>query len=411
VSVSLLHRNPERTAWTTLWITFAVFVCLAVSVPLSVRWAVLYLTEPLPAQANPLQGTPLMWERADETARALTADLNIGEGQRIRTDESDVAMISIGPEQDSESVLATVQLFNGGELAVDELRAPRFGLSNEPFSVALTLSEGRVRVSAARPAARSLRLVVHTPQSTVVLDSGSYSIQTGEQETEIAVRYGQATVSAAGETVIVGLGERSTIEWGQAPLAPISAERNLIQNGNFEDPLEPDWQTDTYQHSEEVSPGRAEIEVRAGRRALLLSRDGQEGIHTETGISQVIDQDVQDYDVLNLQLDVRLMHQSLPGGGYLSSEFPLMVRLDYTDIYGKEQFWVQGFYFRDPAPEQNWLIMDGLKIPSFVWYPFESGNLVQLLQATPLAHLNSVRVYASGHNYESMVAEVRLIAR
>lgn len=86
-----------------------------------------------------------------------------------------------------------------------------------------------------------------------------------------------------------------------------------------------------------------------------------------------------------------------------------MVRLDYTDIYGMEQFWVHGFYSREP--EENWPIYDGERIPTYVWYPYESGNLVQLLQATRPARINSIRIYASGHSYESMVAEVGLTAR
>jgi len=72
-------------------------------------------------------------------------------------------------------------------------------------------------------------------------------------------------------------------------------------------------------------------------------------------------------------MDVRLLYQSLAGGGILGSEYPLMVRIDYTDVYGKDQFWVHGFYFRDPV--KGWPTINGEKIPPFVWWPYESPNL------------------------------------
>ncbi len=407
----MLHRNPERIAWTILIIAFIIFVFLAVAVPLSIRWYIFYATVPLSAHLSPIEGTPLMWERAEEKALGVTGRREIGEQVRVRSEDASSAVVTIGRGEQSETVLATVHLYNNGELALRQVREPRFGLSPEPVRVVVEVLEGRARISVAQPAARALEFVVHTPHCQAELAAGSYSVQVSEDETEVAVRYGEAQVTAAGKLVTVGLGERTVVSWGQAPVSPMPAARNLIVNGNFTEPLAPSWQTDIYQHAPDVAAGAAEIVIIGGRRTVFFSRRGEEGIHTETGISQIIDQDVQDYDFLSLHLDVRLMYQSLPGGGYLSSEFPLMVRLDYTDIYGKERFWVHGFYYQDPDPEQNWAILDGEWIPSFVWYPYESGNLIQSLQATRPAHINSIRIYASGHNYESMVAEVGLTAR
>jgi len=408
-----LHRNPERVAWAVLLIAFAIFCLLAVGVPLSVRWYLVYATVPLTAQLSPTteRGTTLVWERGDEEGRGVLGPREVGEGVRIKTDDVALAELTVGQEG-SETILATVQLYNSAEVFIHRVRQPRFRLSTEPYQVEMLVVTGRVRIVAARPAARPLRLVVYTPHCQVQLADGSYSVEVTNVDTEVAVRYGQAQVSAAGKLVVVGLDQRTVVARGQAPASPMPAARNLIANGDFTEPLAPSWQTDTYQDSSDVAAGSVEIVIVGGRRTVLFSRNGEEGIHTETGISQVIDEDVRDYDFLNLRLDVRLIYQSLPGAGYRSSEFPLMVRLDYTDIYGKEQFWTHGFYYRDP--EQDWPIYDGEKIPRFIWYPYESGNLKQVLQAVrgaPPAHINAIRIYASGWNYESMVAEVGLIAR
>lgn len=406
----MLHRNPERTAWAVLITAFVIFCFLAVGVPLSIRWYLLYATVPLPAQLNPIEGKPLVWDKGDEEARGVVDWRAVEEETRIRTDEVDRAMVTVGLEEEGETVLTTVHLYNNAELLLRQVREPRFRLSSEPYRVELEVIRGRVRIVAARPAARPLKLVVHTPHCRAELADGSYSVEVNDGETEVTVRYGEAQVIAVGKLVVVGLGERTVVPWGQAPASPLPAARNLIVNGDFTEPLAPSWQTDTYQYDPDVEAGTARIATVGGRRAVFFSRRGEDdGIHTETGISQIIDQDVRDYDFLKLRLDVRLMYQSLPGAGYMSSEFPLMVRLDYTDVYGKEQFWVHGFYYRDP--EEDWSILNGQKIPSFVWYPYESGNLVQILQATRPAHINSIRIYASGWNYESMAAEVGLIAR
>jgi len=411
--MSLLRRNPERTAWVILTAAFVIFCALAVGVPLGIRWYVLYATMPLPVRLSPTieRGTTLVWEPGDEEGRGVLSSRELSEGMRIKTDDVALAEVTVGQEG-SETVLATIQLYNNAEVFLHRVRQPRFRLSTEPYRVEMVVIAGRVRIVAARPAVRPLWMMVYTPHCQVRLADGSYSVEVLGGHTEVTVRYGEARVSAEGRLVMVGLDQRTVVERGQAPASPMPAARNLIVNGNFTEPLAPSWQTDTYQQRPDAVAGKAEIVTVGGRRAVLFSRRGEEGIHTETGISQIIDQDVRDYNFLNLRLDVQLRHQSLPGAGYMSSEFPLMVRLDYTDIYGKEQFWTHGFYYRDP--EENWPILDGEKIPPFIWYPYESGNLMQILQeirGAPPAHINAVRIYASGWNYQSLVAEVGLIAR
>ena len=150
----------------------------------------------------------------------------------------------------------------------------------------------------------------------------------------------------------------------------------------------------------------------SGRSAARLSRINQPPTHSEVAITQVLDRSVHDYEYLNLQMDVLLRWQSLPGAGEQSSEFPLMFRLDYEDIYGSHQFWTHGFYYQDPPAQ--WVVTGGQKIPQNIWFPFESGNLLERLKAEglpPPATINYLKVYASGHNYDSLVTEIRLVAR
>jgi len=252
---------------------------------------------------------------------------------------------------------------------------------------------------------------VHTPHGAVDLTRGSFSIEVTEEESQVTARAGKATVYSDDTSVVVQTGERTVFRVGEPPSEPLPAAQNLVRNGNFEEPLEGTWEVGTYQHAPNVAPATVEIVEVGGRRAVLFSRQAEEGVHTEAWIEQVLDKDVLDYEYLSVRLDVRLIHQSLPGGGYLSSEFPLMVRLSYTDVYGKQLEWVHGFYYRDPDPASNWPIINGEKVPAYVWYPYESPNLIELLKETRPARLNSIRIYASGWNYQSMVSEVGVIAR
>ena len=108
---------------------------------------------------------------------------------------------------------------------------------------------------------------------------------------------------------------------------------------------------------------------------------------------------------MRLIADVRVHSQSLAGGGILSSEYPLILRMRYRDVYGSEAEWVHGFYIQNTLnnPTNN-----GERIPADVWVPFESGNLLETLDPKPF-YVTTIQIYASGWDYESYVTAVRLI--
>ena len=97
---------------------------------------------------------------------------------------------------------------------------------------------------------------------------------------------------------------------------------------------------------------------------------------------------------------------------YLAENFQrsgaVMIELNYQDAYGRDLSWYHGFYYRDPSP--NWPLKNGEKILPFVWYPFESENLMEALDDARPVQVRSLRIYSSGWNYRAMVSEVGLIA-
>ncbi len=47
-------------------------------------------------------------------------------------------------------------------------------------------------------------------------------------------------------------------------------------------------------------------------------------------------------------------------------------------------------------------------MPLGVWYTYESPNLFEVLGDTRPARINSLTLYANGHDYESLAADVAL---
>jgi hypothetical protein len=232
--------------------------------------------------------------------------------------------------------------------------------------------------------------------------------------TEITVVRGQAVLDVSSGRWLIPQGTRTRVGLSGIPTDPLSAAQNLIENGDFQEPLEAAWITNTVVLDPEIPPPRVEIVENGGRSAVrLIRREQDDGNHSEAAIWQVLDRDIRDYVRLEVSVDVMLDFQSLSGGGQLSSEFPIIVRLDYKDRWGNDQFWTHGFYYQNqdgyPIASDPWGRPLGEQIPRSVWYPFESGNLMELLGESGPVHVTGLTVYASGWNYDSLVTEVQLI--
>jgi len=409
------QRNPERVAWVVLLVSFTACIFLAVAVPVSVRTFLMHATQGLPVTAQSLRGTALLQLPGQDAVTALTQAQALRGRTVLRTDDTSSANLVIYPAENGSgrrSEVVSVLIYNNTTVTLKSAQQPRFPRwSRDPARLVLEVAQGRVRIVGGRLNDRPIDVTVVTPHGTVEATEASYSIFVYNQGMEVTTRRGEARVIAQGLEVPVTEGQRTLVPIAQPPQPPVPAERNLVRNGDFAEPLELSWSVG-FDQPENVASGTIRKVDVGGRQAVEFSRRAEEGVHTEVWIEQELNQDVRDVDSLVLRMDVRLLYQSLSGGGYLGSEYPLMVRLDYTDVYGKDLFWVHGFYSRDPE-NPGWPTTYGEKIPPFVWWPYESPDLIALLDqaGTRPAVLRKLRIYASGHNYQSMVAEVGLLAR
>jgi hypothetical protein len=389
----------ERKAWITLLSAVGIFGILAISIPFGIRWHLLTAIKAEVTQLEVIDGTILVNTPGQPSASGITDVTQVVEKGEAKTDETSWGTLTFF--DDSSAVM-----YSETELKILDTRTPQFQMSNQPDVVTLWVNGGRVRLTVAPTNGRERVFEVQTPHSTVELQDGSYSVEVSNEETEIAVREGKAIVAGSGGVSEVSKGQRTNVASGQPPAEAMPAERNLVLNGNFKDGLD-HWSPYNEQGVDGgVVNGQAEVVISNDRSAVRLARMGEDGNHCETGIVQDMNKDVRDFKLLKLHADVQLLYQSLSGGGYLSSEFPIIVRIDYKDQYGIDRFWTHGFYYQN---ESNFAIQDGTKIPRYRWYPYETDNILEELGNLRPTWITSVRIYASGWNYQSMVSEVGLI--
>ena len=409
------RANPMRTAWVVTVISFITCCALAIAAPLTARGFVLYATDTRPLELNVIDGAVLVTTARTRDTQAVVSRAPVSEDQRVATDEKSSAILTFYADEQAQESLATITLYNNASFLLTTARVPRFSYSGAADRLSLYLEHGRIRVSPSHRSARPLQVVVETPHGSAHLPDGSYSVEVRNEETQVTTRGGEATVIAGGQVVIVPAGERTRIAAGQAPDAPQPVEQDLLANGSFAGNLD-GWSSKSFVDVREdaqknVGIGTVQVITRDGRQAVFFSRRGQEGVHAETEIRQDLNVDVRDFDVLNITFYVQLVSQSLQGAGMQSSEFPLAAQISYTDIYGVERLWTSGFYYLDLDSSRPWPLRNVQKIPRGVWYAYESPDLIELLRETRPSHINWIRFYASGYNYESLISEAELLVR
>jgi hypothetical protein len=397
-----MNRDPRRVAWLVLAAAFLVNCALAVGIPLGARWYLINATVTHEANLEVIMGTVLVWEPGASTPIGVTSSTTVREGSSIQTDSSSRAFLSFFDN-------STATLSFDTEARLVAMRSPRFGLSNKPDSLQVEVSRGQANIGVALPVNGPREFRATSPYMAALLNEGSYSLKVTGDSSRMIVHLGGAEVSAQGQTVALEQRERTTVRRGQPPNEPTAAAQNLLVNGSFVDDLSTGWQSYNEQGGD---GGDVDGEVSivdlpdTESRAVRFYRTRSGGNHCETVIRQELNEEISDLATsISLYMKVSLLNQSLSGGGYLSSEYPLMIRLEYEDVYGSEGHWTHGFYYQN---QDNNPTMYGERIPHLTWFDFASGNILETIYPRP-ARLNSLLVYASGWDYESMVTDISLV--
>lgn len=411
-----MRNNLERWAWAILLSSFFVCVAVVVMTPLSVRW---YLRH---ARVN--QDVILQVQRAPLSVvyggrgrpRSVSEDTaDVPPGSRITAPNATSGRLLVRtPQSEGTTPIATVQLYDQADLVLSSARSPRFSASGLPHHIVLEMDAGRVRVNVYGESGRATVVDVQTAQGRITLREGSYEVKVNSA-TEVSVRYGEAHVlGAQKDSLVLGPRERALL-WPDEIDGPLPTARNLVANGDFEEPLEKGWESYARQTDPQQPAGTIELVTtllgNEERSAVSFSRAAAN--HAELGITQRINYDVRDFSSVELQVAINIVDQDIlgfGGCGYLGSECPIIVRINYRDIHGADREWLRGFYVGEPA--EDWLLnWWSEKVERGSWQPYGSGNLMEELAGTPPALIQSLTIHASGHSFDAMVTEVELLAQ
>jgi len=415
-----MRNNPERLAWAVLLTSFFTCISLAVAVPLGIRYTILH--------AHVLQKVTLEVQRGPlRVALAGQSEQFAVDGQRddipertiVATDATAGRLVIHAPRTD-DVVIAAVQLYDNTEVVLTRARSPRFSASRLPHKVVLEVKAGRVRINVSDDG-RPTVVEVQTPHGSATLREGKFTIEVSQEMTHLTVQEGLAKLaSETHSTIQLGPAQRAIMANSGPITGPLPAARNLIVNGDFVGPLDEGWEdySKDIQIDGESGGGVQEAEVE-GRPVVVITRRGTG--HAETGIRQQLNADIRDFSFLQLHFLLRIEEHNVPVCGSLGSECPVMVRIDYKDADGIDQEWLQGFYsLPDTSTPGNptFCVTCGtrnehIQVPEDTWYSYDSDNLIPLLSqdGKEPTLIKTVTVYASGHTYQSTVAEVELIGQ
>ncbi len=412
-----MRRNPERMAWLVLLASFFTCVTLTAAASFGSHWWATNAAEDQTIQIT-YSGTVLVRPpNRNEDVAALDA---VPVGAILSAKESAQATLNfIAP--DGQTVLATVQLYGETRVRVTLADSPRFEWNPHPHRIRLDVESGRVRAIVGADTGRAVQIELHSaPQAWTVLQraGSNVSVDAKFTQTSVTVREGEAVVNALGqEAKTIAKDQRAEVLPDQPITGPLSAEHNLIGNGDFSAAMADTWAVNLLPpKNPDEAPGQAFVVTRDGRRAVQFSRNGRDWGQVE--IAQNIDRDVRDFKALRLHLDVFIGFQDVFNCGVNGTECPVMVKIKYVDANGDEQEWLQGFYYYLNAsvatncyvcPEPRNARHELIQVNQ--WKTFDSENLLDKFTAAgkPAVSIKSITIYASGHSFESFVADVQLL--
>ena len=396
-----MRKNPQRLAWLVLLVSFALCGITATVVPAAATRLVEGHTSTRPARLDIIYGTVLVRQAGATGEQGAADDVRIEPGDSVRTAEYARAILWLFDD-------SNVELGPDTTVTLRESRGSTF--SGQFSAIALHVSTGKPSVNVGLPRTKDRVFMVTTALGDVELGEGSYEIDLSRPGlAEAITRVGTALVSAEGETIVCKTGQRAELRPGEPPAGPLSLARNLIENGEFnqpvddEHPIGPNWRADERDTEGQLGWVRRE-EARSGYY-LRFFREGKG--HGENYVVQTIDRDVSQFRSLRLLVDIRLVNQTLSGGGIAGSEYPFHIRLSYRDARGREGRKTVGFYYHNP---ENLPTPIGIQWPQNQWRTYEL-DLLDPAEIDPRpVYLFDLELVASGWDYESHVRNVRLMA-
>ena len=388
-------RRRSRTVWLVLWFAFFLFSTVLVG---AIYGAGSYRNQSLSSRTAMIEiisGTVLHQTEDAVRETVATNSMRLLEGDRVRTSSDAQALITFHDG-------SIIRLWPDTSFELRQVRTSTY--TNNQTVIILAQRSGHTRIEVSPPTTQERRFEIQTPHGRNLLREGSYRLEIGSQGTDLAVRTGSASVTAHDQTVEVLRGERTTVLANGRPSSPSPVTRNILRNGDFSRGLVEGWQWGSRNEEDSIS-GQVSLVEQDGRSTVRLRRQDSER-HGETFIRQSINRDVTDDSTLRLILDTKVVSQTLSGGGWRGSEYPLLVRVRYRDAYGSENSVIRGFYVKNPDGHPT---TNGVQVQANQWLPVVI-DLFNDREVIPRpAYLLWVEIEAAGWDFESFITGIQLL--
>jgi hypothetical protein len=339
----------------------------------------------------------------------------------------------------SKEIITTITLTAGTQLFVSEMTRPRFEFSRRPYLINMSRARGQF-IIVATPGKRDFIMDIRSDLGMArILDNGRYTVNTEYSPETKLQRLNLFNQGGRAE-----LFKPSLLEWREVNsnrIAHIAAMDSAMANfepesdSPFQILLEGRFLTNTNAErvsklpdgwscqsiSEQPEAQGTFIRDPGNENALRFQRLGDNRIkHAETSclISSPTGLDTTAFKTLRLHLRIMIKQHDLPQCGILGSECPIMVEIAYQlpqgDGASSIMKWHHGFYLiPDPSKPASCdtCRLAHERINPDVWYFYDSGDLRAQL-ADPSSGAPIIRwisVYASGHQYDSLVSDVTLL--
>src|SRR6266540_1880952 len=388
----------RRFVWTVLLAAFALWAVLAMIFGRSSIDLARTAAAPAPSLVEDVAGVTLYRQLGQRNEASATSGVRLYEGDELATSAGSVASLRI-----FDGTL--LQIFPEARVRVD---AARIGRINRAATEArFTLLSGALRVSIPQMESKAHTVNFVTAHGGVALVPGEYTIRAGLDGTRISVWGGRAAAARGDEIIEIGEGQKIVLPADRRGFAILNVLENAVKNPNFAARFE-EWTPweDREQDRTDV-PGTLDIDSPTGAgapaKALRITRTSLVDAHNETGVRQILDRDVAGARQIVLQATVKVELASLSGGGYLGSEYPMMLRLRYRDRRGSEQVWTRGFFYANP---ENRPVGLGQRVERGAWTSIEM-DLTDVLGQ--VSSISSIEVFGAGHTFDASIGEIQLL--
>ena len=438
-------RSPERIAWLALIGAFALFCTLALTGIFGVYHYLFRSTAPMPAMLNVTKGTVGItgvdlretverdWEDLTNTVTSISTD-SLSQAT-IQFRDSPVA------GGDSADLIAAVTLQGNTFVTFNHAIRPRFDLSQDPLRVQFSRLRGQLDVIISGAGAHPFVMNIYTDDLNTdkgvhfeIATNGRHRVSVSEDEVRLLNLAGKANAYFGDDPSLrnpIDPGEELVVRIGNRSIRTVKDTRNLLLNGHFSlqsasvgqmySPGEPlNWNCSGL--PEQDPPGSYSLVKFDGRVGVNLQRYNNATTHGQISCMQEFEGDgldVRGLQSLSVLATFSLNYQSLSLCGKEGSECPLMLHVIYTPVNaprGSRGNWFRGFYYEDLASGSHKKIcasclQDHVDTNPSVWYTFDSGNLLNLIaEDDHPAFIKAIRFYASGHQFDTVVSEMMLLA-